>query len=43
MNNDKYNEIKFEAKGIYKTKRSKFISYSFPVYSEQHIKKNRAY
>ena len=39
MNNDKYNEIKFEAKGIYKTKGSKFISYAFPVYSEQHIKK----
>lgn len=38
MNNNKYNEIKFEAKGIYKAKGSKFISYAFPVYSKQHIK-----
>lgn len=37
---DKYKEIKSKTKGFYKEKGSKFISYAFPVYSEEQIKKN---
>ena len=33
-----YNEIKLPGIGMYKSKGSKFISYSFPVYSTEEIK-----
>ena len=35
---DKYKEVKSHTTGIYKEKGSKFIAYSYPVYSEQDIK-----
>ena len=38
MLNDTYKEIKNPTIGIYKEKGSKFISYLFPVYSEQEVK-----
>tara|TARA_B100001250_G_scaffold85875_1_gene70987 strand:+ start:18132 stop:18746 length:615 start_codon:yes stop_codon:yes gene_type:complete len=36
---NEYKEIQYKKKGIYKERGSKFISYAFPVYSEQQIKK----
>ena len=36
-NNQTYQEIKFPATGVYKEKGSKFISYSYPVYSKSEI------
>ena len=41
-NNQAYQEIKFPTTGIYKEKGSKFISFAFPVFSEEDIKKNLA-
>ena len=38
MFDDKYKEIKSSTKGIYKEKGSKFIAYSYPVYSEEEVK-----
>ena len=38
MFNDTYKEVKSHTKGIYKEKGSKFIAYSYPVYSEQEVK-----
>jgi len=38
MFSDKYKEIKSPSLGIYKEKGSKFIAYSYPVYSEQEVK-----
>jgi len=38
MFDDKYKEIKSSTKGIYKDKSSRFIAYSYPVYSEEEIK-----
>jgi uncharacterized YigZ family protein len=38
MFDDKYKEVKSHTTGIYKEKGSKFIAYSYPVYSEQDIK-----
>ena len=38
MFDDKYKEIKSSTKGVYKEKGSKFIAYSYPVYSEQEVK-----
>ena len=35
MFSDTYKEIKNPIKGLYKEKGSKFISYLFPVYSEE--------
>ena len=35
---DKYKEVKNHTTGIYKEKGSKFIAYSYPVYSEQEVK-----
>ena len=39
MDINEYKEIKNIQKGIYKQKGSKFISYAFPVYTEQQVKK----
>lgn len=39
MFEDTYKEIKLPTTGVYKEKGSKFIAYSFPVYSEQEVKK----
>lgn len=36
---DKYKEIESNTKGIYKEKGSKFIAYTFSVYSEDEVKK----
>ena len=38
MFSDKYKEIKSATTGVYKEKGSKFIAYSFPVYSEVNVK-----
>ena len=38
MLNDTYKEVKNHTTGIYKEKGSKFIAYSYPVYSEQEVK-----
>lgn len=38
MFDDKYKEIKLSATGVYKEKGSRFISYSYPVYSEKDVK-----
>ena len=38
MFSDTYKEIKNPIKGLYKEKGSKFISYLFPVYSEEEVK-----
>ena len=38
MFSDKYKEIKSATKGHYKEKGSKFIAYSFPVYTEENVK-----
>ncbi len=35
---DTYKEIKKPSKGLYKEKGSKFISYAFPVHSEEQVK-----
>jgi uncharacterized YigZ family protein len=35
---DTYREVKNHTTGIYKEKGSKFIAYSYPVYSEQEVK-----
>ena len=35
---DKYKEVKSHTTGIYKEKGSKFIAFSYPVYSEQDVK-----
>jgi len=35
---DTYREVKIHTTGIYKEKGSKFIAYSYPVYSEEEIK-----
>ena len=35
---DKYKEVKNHTTGIYKEKGSKFIAYSYPVYSEEEVK-----
>jgi len=35
---DTYKEVKIHTTGIYKEKGSKFIAYSYPVYSEEEIK-----
>ena len=37
MRDDKYQEIRSYAKGIYKEKGSKFIAYSYTVYSEKEV------
>jgi len=39
MFDDTYKEVKSHTTGIYKEKGSKFIAYSYPVYSEQEAKK----
>jgi len=39
MFDDTYKEVKSHTTGIYKEKGSKFIAYSYPVYSEQEVKK----
>ena len=39
MFNDTYKEIKNPTTGLHKEKGSRFISYLFPVYSEQEVKK----
>ena len=39
MFNDTYKEIKTPTTGLHKEKGSRFISYLFPVYSEQEVKK----
>jgi len=33
-----YKEVKNHTTGIYKEKGSKFIAYSYPIYSEQEVK-----
>jgi len=38
MFDDTYKEVKSHTTGIYKEKGSKFIAYSYPVYSEQEVK-----
>ena len=38
MLNNTYKEVKTHTTGIYKEKGSKFIAYSYPVYSEQEVK-----
>ena len=38
MFSDNYKEIKSATTGVYKEKGSKFIAYSFPVYSEENVK-----
>ena len=38
MFDDTYKEVKNHTTGIYKEKGSKFIAYSYPVYSEQEVK-----
>ena len=38
MIEDKYKEVKNQSTGIYKEKGSKFIAYSYPVYSEDQVK-----
>ena len=38
MIEDKYKEIQTHSTGIYKEKGSKFIAYSYPVYSENQVK-----
>ena len=38
MSKDKYKEVKSHKTGFYKEKGSKFIAYSFPVYSELEVK-----
>lgn len=38
MIDDSYKEIKTQSTGVYKEKGSKFISYSFPVYSIEEVK-----
>jgi len=38
MIEDKYKEVKYHTTGIYKEKGSKFIAYSYPVYSEEEVK-----
>ena len=38
LSSDKYKEIKSNTTGIYKEKGSKFIAYTFPVYSEGEVK-----
>ena len=38
MFDDTYKEVKTHTTGIYKEKGSKFIAYSYPVYSEQEVK-----
>ena len=38
MIEDKYKEVKNHTTGIYKEKGSKFIAYSYPVYSEEDVK-----
>ena len=38
MLNDTYKEVKDHTTGVYKEKGSKFIAYSFPVYSENEVK-----
>jgi len=38
MIEDKYKEIQTHSTGIYKEKGSKFIAYSYPVYSEDQVK-----
>ena len=38
MLNDTYKEVKNHTTGIYKEKGSKFIAYSYPVYSEDQVK-----
>ena len=37
MSNDTYKEVKSHTTGIYKEKGSKFIAYSYPVYSKQEV------
>ncbi len=39
---DKYNTIDLPSEGIYKEKGSKFITYAYPVYSEEEIKEHVA-
>ena len=38
MIEDKYKEVKNHTTGIYREKGSKFIAYSYPVYSEEEVK-----
>lgn len=38
MINDTYKEIKSQSIGVYKEKGSKFIAYSYPIYSKEEIK-----
>lgn len=38
MSEDTYNEVQNPSSGTYKEKGSKFISYSYPVYTEEDIK-----
>jgi len=38
MFDDTYKEVKNHTTGIYKEKGSKFIAYSYPIYSEQQVK-----
>ncbi len=38
ITSDKYKEVKSHTTGTYKEKGSKFIAYSYPVYSEQEVK-----
>ncbi len=38
--NDKYKTIAANSNGLFKDKGSKFISYAYPVYSEEEIKKH---
>ena len=38
MYNDTYKEIKNPTTGLYKEKGSKFIAYSYPLYSEEEVK-----
>ena len=38
MLNDTYKEVKNHTTGIYKEKGSKFIAYSYPVYSKDQVK-----
>ena len=38
MFDDTYKEVKSHTTGIYKEKGSKFIAYSYPIYSEQEVK-----
>ena len=41
MFNDTYKEIKNPTTGLYKEKGSRFISYLFPVYSEEQVKEKQ--